>query len=159
MAEKCGVCHECGQQAAVKEGFLEDLLFKQISGVKGGLRATHTSLQSQYTTFLPSSSLNDAIANLKSAMVWVFTPQEISKLYKLSFSLPWKTVVKSFPTNPQVEHNQDRKKHISGKVHHYRQRPGGRKKKKAEGIHDFLIFIDYKVHSFNSRIRQKGSKD
>jgi hypothetical protein len=58
---------------------------------------------------------------------------EISKLYKLSFFPPGETVVKSFPTNPQVEHNQDRRKHISGKVHTVQAKAWRPGKKKAEG--------------------------
>ena len=53
MTEKCGVCHERGQQAAVREGFLEDLLFKQISGVKGGLRPLTLACKANYIHFFP----------------------------------------------------------------------------------------------------------
>ena len=28
MAEKCRVCHECGQQAVVREGFLEEVQYQ-----------------------------------------------------------------------------------------------------------------------------------
>ena len=53
MAEKCRVCPECGQQAVVREGFLEDLLFKQISGVKGGLKPLTLACRANYIHFFP----------------------------------------------------------------------------------------------------------
>ena len=47
------VCPECDQQAAVREGFLEELLFKQIGGVKGELRPLTLACKANYIYFFP----------------------------------------------------------------------------------------------------------
>jgi hypothetical protein len=76
---------------------------------------------------------------------------EISKLYKPSFFSPGEMVVKSFPTNPQVGCSQGRGKHISGKVHAIQAKAWKPGEKKGRGKYVPLIFMDYKVHSCNSR--------
>ena len=46
-------CHECDQQAAIREGFLEELLFKQRGGAKGGPRPLTLACKANYTYFFP----------------------------------------------------------------------------------------------------------
>ena len=56
MIEKCTVCHESSQQAVIREGFLEELLFEQIGSVEGGLKPLTLACKSQLHTFFPNFS-------------------------------------------------------------------------------------------------------
>lgn len=66
--EKYTVCQERNQQAVIREGFLEEMLFKQIDGVEGELKPLTLTCKSQLPTFLSNSAFSDQICNLKSAI-------------------------------------------------------------------------------------------
>lgn len=66
--EKYTVCQERNQQAVIREGFLEEMLFKQIDGVEGELKPFTLTCKSQLPTFLSNSAFSDQIGNLKSAI-------------------------------------------------------------------------------------------
>ena len=52
-SDRNAVCHECDQQAAIREGFLEELLFKQRGGAKGGPRPLTLACKANYIHFFP----------------------------------------------------------------------------------------------------------
>ena len=139
MAEKCRVCPECGQQAAVREGFLEDLLFKQISGVKGGLRPLTLACKANYIHFFPVLHLVSQLVTWNQQW-FEYSHLRNQQALQTKFFPPGEMVVKSFPTNPWVECSQDRGKHISGKVHTIQAKTWRRGGIKQRGIHDFNFY-------------------
>lgn len=100
---------------------------------QGWAEATHTGLQSQLHTFLPSSALNDAIGNLKSAMVWVVTPQKSASSTNQAFSLLERWWLNLSQQTPKWDAVRVEGSTFQEKCTPYRQRPGSRGKKKAEG--------------------------